>query len=112
MGRRACVQVYCDSDFAFLPRLAPYLPLDRPVSVLDAGTNVGLAAILFAQLIKFHGEVVAVDANPETLTVRHPPPAPPNPPHPPPTLPPHTHVTIRSLTASYTFKRGNGNVAA
>lgn len=64
------LQVYCDNDFAFLPRLAPYLPLDRPVSVLDAGTNVGLAAILFAQLIKFRGEVVAVDANPGTLAVR------------------------------------------
>eukprot|EP00892_Ulva_mutabilis_P006528 jgi/Ulvmu1/4247/UM192_0007.1 len=62
------LQVYCGGDFGFLPRLAPYLPAG-PISVLDAGTNVGLAAILFAQLIKFRGEVVAVDANPQTLQV-------------------------------------------
>lgn len=69
LRRTAWLQVYCDADFAFLPKLAPYLPLGRPVSVLDAGTNIGLAAILFAQLIKFNGEVMAVDANPGTLEV-------------------------------------------
>lgn len=96
LGARALwLQVYCGYDFNFLAKLAPFIPVDRAVSILDAGTNVGLAAILFAQLIKFNGEVVAVDANPQTLQVRHAPRRPAaatatlhcRPPHHPPTQP-------------------------
>jgi predicted O-methyltransferase YrrM len=64
------VQVYCGEDFQFLQTLTRYMPLARPVTMLDAGTNVGLAAILLAQAMRFHGQIVAVDANPGTLEVR------------------------------------------
>jgi FkbM family methyltransferase len=65
-----CLQVYCGGpkgDFGFLTHLGRFLPLSRPVSVLDAGANLGGASILFSQLIGFNGEVVAVDANPMTF---------------------------------------------
>lgn len=45
----AAVQVFCGHDFAFLSRLAAVLPLTRPVTVLDAGANVGLVTALLAQ---------------------------------------------------------------
>lgn len=37
--------------------------------MLDAGANVGLATVLFAQAIRFNGQVVSVDANPGTMNV-------------------------------------------
>jgi FkbM family methyltransferase len=50
-----------------MPSLGKFLPLERPVSILDAGANIGGASILFAQLARFSGEVLAVDANPMTF---------------------------------------------
>lgn len=47
-----CVQVYCGGptgDFGFMPHLARFLPLEGPISILDAGANLGGASILFAQ---------------------------------------------------------------
>lgn len=63
------MQVFCGLDFVFLKKLTDYVPLMRPVTVLDAGANVGLATILFAQAIRFNGQVVSVDANPGTMKV-------------------------------------------
>jgi predicted O-methyltransferase YrrM len=63
------LQIYCTQDFLFMSTIGSYLPLDRPLTVLDAGANIGLAAVLFAQLIRFSGEVMAVDANPATCEV-------------------------------------------
>lgn len=62
--------MFCSEDFAFLRQLTQYVPLARPVTVLDAGANVGLATILFAEAIRFNGQVVSVDANPGTMKVR------------------------------------------
>lgn len=64
------MQVFCGLDFGFLKKLTDFVPLARPVTVLDAGANVGLATLLFAQVIRFNGQVVSVDANPGTMTVR------------------------------------------
>lgn len=50
-----------------MPHLSAYMPVNRPVSILDAGANIGGASILFAQLVAFNGEVLAVDANPMTF---------------------------------------------
>ena len=46
-----------------------YLPKDRPAVVVDAGANIGLASILFTQVINFNGEVLAIEANPSTVKV-------------------------------------------
>lgn len=72
---RACdglLQVYCGGDFEFMSTLAEFLPLDRPVTFLDAGANIGLASVLFSYMIMGQGEVIAVDANPETIKARIP----------------------------------------
>jgi FkbM family methyltransferase len=64
------LQVYCGGptgDFGFLAHLGRFMPVGQSVTVLDAGANLGGASILFAQLVGFNGEVVAVDANPSTF---------------------------------------------
>lgn len=38
--------------------------------VVDAGANIGLASMLFSQVINFNGEILAIEANPSTLEVR------------------------------------------
>eukprot|EP00892_Ulva_mutabilis_P006593 jgi/Ulvmu1/4305/UM002_0026.1 len=63
------LQVFCGGDFGFMARLSEYLPMDRPVSFLDAGANIGMASILFSQLIMGNGQVLSVEANPETAEV-------------------------------------------
>ena len=63
------MQVFCGGDFTFLRKLTEYIPLARPVTVLDAGANVGLATLLLTAAIRFNGQVVAVDANPDTMKV-------------------------------------------
>jgi hypothetical protein len=53
----------------YTKRLAPYIPTDRPTTVVDAGANIGLASVLYAQIINFNGEIIAIEANPSTLKV-------------------------------------------
>ena len=66
-----CVlQFFCDEHFLYTTFLGPYLPKDRPITVVDAGANIGLASILYSQVINFNGEVLAIEANPSTLQVR------------------------------------------
>ena len=63
------MQFFCENHFQYISVLGPWLPKDRPVTVVDAGANIGLASILFSQLINFNGEVLAIEANPSTLEV-------------------------------------------
>ena len=63
-SRLLCLQVYCGADFGFLHTLSEFLPTNKPVTVLDAGANIGAASLLFAHLIGMHGQVVAVEAFP------------------------------------------------
>ena len=66
------MQAYCGGDtgnFAFLPFISRFVPVHRPVSVLDAGANIGTATILLSQMIAFHGEVISVDASPDTTVI-------------------------------------------
>jgi FkbM family methyltransferase len=49
--------------------LANFIPNDRPTTILDAGANIGAAAVLFAHTIGLYGEVITVEANPDTYTV-------------------------------------------
>jgi FkbM family methyltransferase len=60
--------VLCWQEFRFLEWLAEYMP-DRPVTFFDAGANIGMASVLFAKVMRFTGEVLAVEANPETYAV-------------------------------------------
>ena len=64
------MQFFCEPHFHFIAMLAPWLPKHRPATVVDAGANIGLASILFSQLINFDGEVLSIEANPSTLEVR------------------------------------------
>jgi hypothetical protein len=66
------VQFFCDENFLFTTFLGPYIPKDRPTTVVDAGANIGLATILFSQIINFNGEILAIEPNPSTLEVRCP----------------------------------------
>lgn len=66
------VQVYCGGDFGFMAQLAKYLPTSRPATFLDAGANIGMASLLFAHLIMGNGQVISVEANPETAQVQSP----------------------------------------
>jgi FkbM family methyltransferase len=67
---KVALQILCNADFEFLSSLAPFMPTDsRPVTFLDAGSNIGLAAILFAEFIGLHGEVIAVEANMDSFHV-------------------------------------------
>lgn len=66
------MQVFCGGDFGFMAKLSKFLPMDRPVTFLDAGANIGMASILFSQLIMGHGQVLSVEANPETAEVCKP----------------------------------------
>jgi hypothetical protein len=63
------MQFFCAEHFLFATFLGPYLPKGRPVTVVDAGANIGLASILYSQVINFNGEVLAIEANPSTLEV-------------------------------------------
>jgi hypothetical protein len=58
---RAWLQVYCGGRFSFLPDIARYAPIDRPTTVLDAGTNIGAGTLLFAALTRFAGDVLALE---------------------------------------------------
>jgi FkbM family methyltransferase len=60
-------QVFCSEDSDFLHVLAHFMPTDRPLTVLDAGANIGFSSLLFARFIKFHGKVIAVEAHPDSL---------------------------------------------
>lgn len=64
------VQVYCGGDFGFMAQLAKYMPTNGPITFLDAGANIGMASLLFAQLIMGNGQVISVEANPETAQVQ------------------------------------------
>lgn len=64
------MQIYCGGDFRFIKTLAKYMPMDKPLTYLDAGSNIGCASVLFAHSIMGRGQVVSVDANPETVKVR------------------------------------------
>jgi hypothetical protein len=64
------MQFFCEPHFHFISALGPWLPKNRPVTVVDAGANIGLATILFSQFINFNGEVLSIEANPSTLEVR------------------------------------------
>jgi predicted O-methyltransferase YrrM len=68
--RCGCLQVYCGADFKFMRTLAQYFDMSRPTTFLDAGANIGLASLLFTQMMMSNGETLAVDANPSTLEVR------------------------------------------
>ena len=60
----------CKNDFAFLARLAPFMPpFGAPVTFLDAGANIGLASIRFAQFIGLTGQVLSVEAFPDTANM-------------------------------------------
>jgi hypothetical protein len=63
------MQFFCQEHFLFATYLGPFLPKTRPAVVVDAGANIGLASILFSQVINFNGEVLAIEANPSTLEV-------------------------------------------
>lgn len=63
------MQFYCMPHFLYVRLLGPYLPTDRPATVVDAGANIGLASMLYAQVINFNGEIIAIEANPSTLKV-------------------------------------------
>lgn len=63
------LQIYCGGDFEFIKTLANYMPINKPLTYLDAGSNIGCASVLFAHSIMGRGQVVAVDANPETVKV-------------------------------------------
>lgn len=67
------MQFFCAQHFLYTTYLGPYLPKDRPTTVVDAGANIGLASILYSQIINFDGEVLAIEANPSTLDVCPPP---------------------------------------
>jgi hypothetical protein len=54
-------------SFRFLHGIVDYVPVDRPVTLLDAGANVGFASLFFVPFIHFNGKVVAVDASPSTF---------------------------------------------
>ena len=64
------MQFFCQSHFLYTTFLGAYLPKNRPAVVVDAGANIGLASILFSQVINFNGEVFSIEANPSTLEVR------------------------------------------
>jgi hypothetical protein len=61
------MQVFCGVSFRFLHGIVDYVPVDRPVTFLDGGANVGFASLFFVPLIHFNGKVVAVDASPSTF---------------------------------------------
>jgi FkbM family methyltransferase len=62
-------QVYCDVHFHFLYALADFLPVERDITMLDAGANAGFVTALFAELIQFRGHIVSVEANPGTIKI-------------------------------------------
>lgn len=68
-GPHACMQAFCGVSFRFLAGLVAYALPGRPLTVLDAGANIGLASMLFAHYIRFDGTIVAVDASPPTFDV-------------------------------------------
>lgn len=63
------MQIYCGGDFEFIKTLANYMPINKPLTYLDAGSNIGMASVLFTHSIMGNGQVIAVDANPETVKV-------------------------------------------
>lgn len=63
------MQVYCDRHFSYLRHLNALMPDDGRVSMLDAGSNIGLVSDLLMKVTQFQGSVVAVDANPGTAEV-------------------------------------------
>ena len=64
------MQVLCQDNFRFLARLVPFMPpYDAPVTFLDAGANIGLASILFAHILGALGQVLAVEALPNTANL-------------------------------------------
>ena len=63
------MQFFCQEHFLYASFLGAFLPRDRPAVVVDAGANIGLATILFAQVINFNGEILSVEANPSTVEV-------------------------------------------
>ena len=59
------LQVLC-IEFEYLTKMIPYIPTDRPLVMLDAGANAGFASVLFARFMRFQGQLVSVEMNPES----------------------------------------------
>jgi hypothetical protein len=51
------MQAWCGHAFEFLPIITVYVPFKRAKYVLDAGANIGFAALQFAPLIHYRGKV-------------------------------------------------------
>lgn len=62
-------QFFCEPHFHYISYLGPWLPKNRPATIVDAGANIGLASILFAQFANFNSEILAIEANPSTLEI-------------------------------------------
>ena len=66
-SRQCTMQVFCQHEWDHLLALLPYVPWDRPVHVLDAGANIGLASLVLTAFIRHHGTITAVEASPPTF---------------------------------------------
>ena len=62
-------QVYCQKHFKYMKKLADFMPIYKPVTFLDAGSNIGVASMLFSHAMMGNGEVLSVEAHPETFEV-------------------------------------------
>ena len=63
------VQVYCEDHFNYMTTLSEFMPIYKPITFLDGGSNTGMAAILFSHAMMGNGEVLAVEAHPDTFEV-------------------------------------------
>ena len=61
--------MYCGADFNYLHTLAEFLPTDRPITILDAGANIGAASVLFSHFLALNGQVIAVEAFPPNFKI-------------------------------------------
>ena len=63
------VQVYCEDHFNYMTTLSDFMPIYKPITFLDGGSNTGMASILFSHAMMGNGEVLAVEAHPDTFEV-------------------------------------------
>ena len=59
-------QVLCESDFEFVDHIAARVAQDQPITIVDAGANIGLASILLAQVCGHRCQILAIEASPAT----------------------------------------------